>query len=229
MITVLLADDGQVVRAGLRRLLEQAQDVQVIGEATDRWEVVRQTDLLRPHVVLLGIAMPVHDRMEAARQVKEQHPSTGVVLLMMHESEAYLLDSLRCGAEGYVPVSAPAAEVIEAIRRAARGEVYLNPSAARFLLQNLLKSTTREEVRDVYERLSKREREVLVLVGQGLTSRQIAERLRLSPSTVHRHRSTLMRKLGLHDRLGLLRFCIRRGLVDPQQPCPEELSPSRSS
>ena len=188
----------------------------MVGEAADGLQTVMQTELLQPHVVLMGIAMPALDRMAATRQIKEKYPSTSVVFLTMQESEEYFLEAVRCGAEGYVPMSAPAHEVIEAVRRAGKGEVYLHPSVARFLLRSFLKSTARDEARDTYESLTSREREVLVMVGQGLTTQEIAERLCLSPNTVHRHRSTLMQKLGLHDRLDLLRYCIRRGLVDPQ-------------
>lgn len=215
-ITVLLADDHGVVREGLRRLLEESEDIRVVGEAGDGLEAVRQTELLHPQVVLMDIAMPALNGLEATRQIKDRDPSVAVVFLTMHESEEYFLEALQCRAEGYVPKSAPASEVIEAVQCAARGEVYLHPSVTRFLLQSYLSRTTRGEPRDPYDSLTSREREVLRLVASGLTTQEIADRLFLSPNTVHRHRTSLMQKLGLHDRLDLLRYCIRRGLVDAQ-------------
>lgn len=215
-IGVLLADDHAVVREGLRRVLEEAADIHVVGEAVDGLEAVRQTEVLHPKVVLMDIAMPALTGLEATRQIKEQQPGVAVVFLTMHESEEYFLEALRCGAEGYVPKSAPAAEVIEAIQCASRGEVYLHPSVTRFLLQNFLQGAAHGDPRDPYESLTAREREVLLLVANGLTTQDIAERLFLSPNTVHRHRTSLMQKLELHDRLDLLRYCLRRGLLETQ-------------
>ncbi len=215
-VRVLLADDHSVVRDGLRHLLEETGEIRVVGEAADGLAAVEQVDALQPQVVLLDISMPALSGLEAAHQIKERNPSVAVVFLTMHESEQYFLEALRCGAEGYVPKSAPGTEVVEAVRSAARGQVYLHPSVARFLLQSFLQRPAREEPGDPYESLTPREREVLSLVAHGLTTQDIADRLSLSANTVHRHRTSLMQKLGFHDRLDLLRYCIRRGLVDPE-------------
>lgn len=215
-IGVLLADDHAVVRAGLRRLLEETEDLRVVGEAPDGLEAVRQTEQLAPQVVLMDISMPGLNGLDAAREIKSRCPAAAVVFLTMHENEEYFLEALRCGAEGYVPKSAPATEVIEAIRCAARGEVYLHPSVTRFLLRNFLNGAPQTDPTDLYHSLTQREREVLTLVAQGLTTQEIADLLFLSPNTVHRHRTSLMQKLGLHNRLELLRYCMRRGLIDPQ-------------
>ncbi len=215
-IAVLLADDHAVIREGLRRVLEDTGDIVVVGEARDGLEAVRETERLQPQVVLMDIAMPALSGLDATRDIKASHPKVAVVFLTMHESEQYFLEALRCGAEGYVPKSALANEVVEAVRSAARGQVYLHPSVARFLLQGFLQTPATDELNDPYHRLTHREREVLSLVANGLTNQEIAERLVLSPNTVHRHRTSLMQKLGLHDRMELLRYCIRRGLVDPQ-------------
>jgi len=215
-ITVLLADDHAVVREGLRRVLEESgAGIEVIGEASGGLETVQQADVLHPQVVLMDIAMPTINGLEAARQLKARHPSVAVVFLTMHESEEYFLEALRCGADGYIPKSAPTTEVVEAIQSAARGEVYLHQSVTRFLLQNFLNRPSADDADDPYRSLTPREREILALVGNGLTNQEIGERLVLSPNTVHRHRTSMMQKLGLHNRLELLRYCIRRGLVDP--------------
>jgi two-component system response regulator NreC len=215
-ITVLLADDHAVVREGLRRLLDESgAGIEVIGEATGGLEAMQQIDALHPQVVLMDIAMPTLNGLEAARQVKARHPTVAVVFLTMHESEEYFLEALRCGADGYIPKSAPSTEVIDAIQSAARGEVYLHSSVTRFLLKNFLNRPTTDDAGDPYQSLTSREREILALVGNGLTNQEIGERLVLSPNTVHRHRTSMMQKLGLHNRLELLRYCIRRGLVDP--------------
>jgi two-component system response regulator NreC len=215
-ITVLLADDHAIVREGLRRVLEESgTGIEVIGEATSGLETIQKTDVLQPRVVLMDITMPTLNGLEAARQLKARHPATAVVFLTMHESEEYFLEALRCGADGYIPKSAPSTEVLDAIQSAARGEVYLHQSVTRFLLANFLNRPSQDDADDPYHSLTPREREILSLVGNGLTNQEIGERLVLSPNTVHRHRTSLMQKLGLHNRLELLRYCIRRGLVDP--------------
>lgn len=216
-ITVLLADDHVVVREGLRRLLQEASaDIEVVGEATTGLETIQQTEKLHPRVVLMDIAMPSLSGIEAARHLKATCPAVAIVFLTMHESEEYFLEALRCGAEGYVPKSAPSGDVVDAIQSAARGDVYLHPSVTRFLLQNFLNRPAADGTVDSYASLTPREREILTLVANGLTNQEIADQLSLSPNTVHRHRTSLMQKLGLHSRLDLLRYCIRRGLVDPR-------------
>lgn len=212
-ITILLAEDHDVVRQGLRRLLEE-EDMLVVGEAKDGLEAVHLTEQLSPQVVLMDISMPGLNGIEAAGQIKARFPQTAVVFLTMHESEEYFLAALRCGAEGYVPKSAPIAEVLAAIRCSVGGQVYLHPSVTRFLLQNFLSGKGSTDLSDPYHTLTEREREVLSLIAGGLTTQGIGEKLFLSPNTVHRHRVSLMQKLGLHSRLEILKYCIRRGLID---------------
>jgi two-component system response regulator NreC len=214
-ISVILADDHAMVRDGLRRVLDESEDITVVGEAADGEEAVSIVERLRPRVVLLDISMPGLNGMEAARRIKQQCPEVAAVFLTMHESEQYFVEALRCGAEGYVPKSAPASDVVEAVHVAARGQVYLHPSVARFLLQTLLEDEPHSIAADAYASLTPREREVLRLVAGGMTNRDIAERLALSAHTVHRHRTSLMQKLGLHNRLELLRYCMQRGLLPP--------------
>jgi two-component system response regulator NreC len=216
-ITVVLADDHAMVRDGLRRILEESGEIEVVGEASDGLEAVSIVERLRPRVVLMDISMPGLNGVEAARRIKVQCPRVAAVFLTMHESEQYFLEALRCGAEGYVPKSAPASDVVEAVRVAARGQVYLHPSVARFLLRSFLETAMPPAHSDGYERLTPREREILSLVANGLTNEEIATRLVLSANTVHRHRTSLMQKLGLHNRLEVLRYCMSRGLL-PAHP-----------
>jgi two-component system, NarL family, response regulator NreC len=215
-ITVVLADDHAIVRDGLRRVLEETGDIRVIGEARDGLEAVALVERLHPQVVLMDISMPTLSGIEATCQIRARDKLTAVVFLTMHESEQYFLEAMRCGAEGYVPKSAPSSEVVEAVCSAARGQVYLHPSVARFLLQSFLYNGTRGVSEDPYASLTPREREVLSLVANGLSNHDIAVRLYLSPNTVHRHRTSVMQKLGLHNRMDVLRYCIQRGLVDAQ-------------
>lgn len=213
--TVLIVDDHAIMRDGLRRMFEDTDDITVVGEAADGLEAVQKAAQLCPQVVLLDISMPQMSGLEAVRRIKDVVPETAVVFLTMHESEQYFLEALRYRAEGYVPKSAPASEVLEAVRCAGSGQVYLHPSVTRFLLETYFDRPAQEDASDPYHTLTPREREILNLVAVGLTNQDIAQRLVLSPHTVHRHRTNLMQKLGLHDRMHLLRYCIRRGLIDP--------------
>jgi DNA-binding NarL/FixJ family response regulator len=212
-VSIVLADDHAMVRDGLRRVLEEDGEIEVVGEASDGVEAVNLVERLQPTVVLMDISMPGLSGLAATRQIKAQSPSTSVVFLTMHESEQYFLEALRCGAEGYVPKSAPASDVVDAVHVTARGQVYLHPSVARFLLRSFVESSTESTPTDGYASLTPREREVLNLVASGLTNQEMATRLTLSENTVHRHRTSLMQKLGLHSRLEVLRYCMQRGLL----------------
>ena len=214
--TVLLADDHAIVRDGLKRVLEETGQIQVVAQASDGLQAVALAEQLRPQVILMDISMPVLGGLEATRQIKSHNPSTAVVFLTMHESEQYFLEALRCGAEGYVPKSASAEEVVDAVLGAVRGQVYLHPSVARFLLHSFLVNSEQSTAADPYQGLTGRERQVLTLIANGLNNHEIADALVLSPHTVHRHRTNVMQKLGLHDRMDVLRYCIQRGLVDAQ-------------
>ena len=214
-ISVVLVDDHAIVRDGLRRILHESGDIKVVGEAGDGQAAVALTERLHPQVVVMDISMPLLSGVEATRLIKARCPGVAVVFLSMHESEQYFLEALRCGAEGYVPKSAPASDVIDAVRGAAAGQVYLHPSVARYLLQALFVQHATPDPRDHgYSNLTSRERETLRLVAEGLTNHEIAARQELSPNTVHRHRTSLMHKLGLHDRLQLLRYCMQHGLTE---------------
>lgn len=212
VIRVLIADDHTIVRSGVRLLLQAEVDIEVVGEALDGAQAVALTQSLRPDVVLMDIAMPGLGGLEAARQIKALLPEVQILALTMHRSDDYFFEMLRAGASGYVLKGAETSELIAAIRAVARGEVFLYPTMAKHLLQDYL-SRTREPVATGQPRLTPREKEILRLLAEGYTSKEIAERLVLSPSTVHSHQTNLMRKLNLHSRHGLIQYARERGLL----------------
>jgi DNA-binding NarL/FixJ family response regulator len=222
---VLLADDHDILREGLRALLELSGDIIVVGDACTGREAVAETERLRPDVVLMDISMPELDGVEACLRIRQQTPEARVLFLTMHEAEEYFFRALRAGAAGYVIKRTAAADLIAAVRAVARGEAFLSPSMTRALVTDYTQRATpagsarRESmsVDDTYETLTSREREVLQLVAEGATNQEIADRLQLSIKTVQSHRATVMEKLGLRDLPHLVRYAVRRGLVDPER------------
>lgn len=224
-VRVLLADDHDILRDGLRALLEMAPDVAVAGEARTGREAVSEAERLRPDVVLMDISMPELDGVEATRRILQQVPGVRVLFLTMHESEDYFFRALRAGAAGYIVKRTAAADLLAAVRAVARGDSFLSPSVARALVTDYAGRGGRPEREaetpaagggDRYDALTGREREVLKLVGEGYTNQEIADRLSLSIKTVQTHRAAVMEKLGLRDVTHLVRYAVRRGLVDPE-------------
>jgi two-component system, NarL family, response regulator NreC len=220
-IRVLLADDHDILREGLKALLSMQGDVAIVGEAFTGREAVELAERLKPDVVLLDVSMPELDGLEACRRIRAHYPQVQVLLLTMHEREDYLRQALEAGAAGYLVKRTAAAELRLAVRAVAHGDTFLSPSMARTLVRNYL--SLREDgaaadasMADPYESLSSREREVLKLVAEGCTNQDVAEQLVLSVKTVQAHRAHLMEKLGLRDVTHLVRYAVRRGLVDPE-------------
>ncbi|MBI4379814.1 MAG: response regulator transcription factor [candidate division NC10 bacterium] len=209
---ILLADDHAIFRAGLKLLLETQPDFSVIGEAASGQDAIRAVRELRPDLVLMDVAMPGINGFEATRQIKADSPKTQVLALTMHENEQYFFQMLHAGAAGYVIKGAPPEELIEAIRLVTGGQAYLSPPLTRRLLDDYLSRV--KEGQPAGDPLTEREREVLSLIAQGLTSKEIANRLAISPYTVERHRANAMGKLDLHNRAELIRYAIRKGLID---------------
>jgi DNA-binding NarL/FixJ family response regulator len=211
MIKVLVADDHEVVRAGVVAVLRRVPTIQVIGEAADGAEAVEAAKKLRPDVVVLDLTMPGLEGTEAIRRLKKLEPAPGVVVLSMHAAPERAVGAIRAGASGYVVKGGEAAEIVAAVQAVAGRGRYVTPTLAD-AVQGLLA----QGADDPIDTLSPREREVLQLVAEGHTNASIATRLGISPKTVDHHRTNLMQKLDLHDLAAVVRFAIRHGLVAPE-------------
>ncbi len=214
-IRIVIADDHVVLRSGLRKLLNEQPDIEVIGEANDGNEAITRTEELIPDVLLLDITMPNLGGIDVIRIVKARMPKVAILVLTMHEDEGYFIEALKAGASGYVPKKAADTELIAAIRAVNRGEVFIHSSFAKTMVTRMLhgKSSYQEEAIDRYERLSHREQEVLKAVAQGYTNQQVANQLYLSVKTVETYKARIMEKLNLHSRAELVRFALQRGLL----------------
>ena len=213
-LRILVVDDHTLVRAGIRALLGPAPNIEVVGEADDGLSAQTQVRALHPEVVLMDIAMPRMGGVEATRRIKEEFPDVQVLALTVHDNEEYLFQMLRAGACGYVLKKARPAELVDAIEAASRGETFLYPSMAKSLVGDYLRRVESGEETDTYARLTTREREILKLLAEGYTSPEIAEFLHLSVKTVSAHRQHIMEKLDLHRPAQLIKYAIRKGLVE---------------
>jgi DNA-binding NarL/FixJ family response regulator len=214
-LRVLLADDHALVRAGLRKLLESLPDIEVAGEADDGQAVLLLAEQLRPNLVLMDIAMPGLNGLEAAARLTKAHPQTRVLILSMYQNEDYVRQALRAGAAGYLLKDAAPVELELAIKAVLRGETYLSPAVSKGVVSDYVRRLRDEETPG--EALTPRQREVLQLIAEGRTTKQIARRLDLSVKTVETHRTQLMKQLDLHDVAGLVRYAIRTGLISSEK------------
>lgn len=212
-IRILLADDHTLFRNGIRALLEDEQDIVIVGDAEDGHEAVRLAGQLKPHVVLMDIAMPLLNGLEATRQIKREHPEINVLVLTMYDHEEYFREMLQVGASGYIIKRAAATELVAAIHAVYNGESVLSPAITRLLLEDYLRHDIHKQENDPNS-LTSREREVLQLIAEGKTSREIAEILHLSVKTVQSHRTSLMQKLDLHDRGDLIKYAIQKKIIE---------------
>lgn len=210
-IRILIADDHTIVRSGLRLLLEAEPDIDVIGEASDGAEALNLVEEHRPDLVLMDISMPGMDGLEATRQIKANWPEIKVLVLTMHRSDEYFFEMLKAGASGYILKGAETSDLIQAVRVVGRGEVFLYPTMAQKLLKDYLDFVRWGD--GTGSSLSPREKEILRLLSEGCSSKEIAEKLVISPSTVHSHQSNLMTKLGLNSRHELIQYARQRGLT----------------
>lgn len=211
---VLIADDHPIVRDGLRMILEAQPDVEVVGEAATGEEAVERVRATRPDIVLMDLAMPGINGAEATALIRREHPSVHILALTVHESEHYFFRALQAGASGYLIKGATTEELLEALRAVERGGLYLYPTLAKRFLEDYLRRMDTGELRPIADGLTKRETEILRLVSQGLTNQEIANSLSISPNTVQVHRSHIMEKLNLHNRTELIKYAVRRGLLD---------------
>jgi two-component system response regulator NreC len=210
-IRLLLVDDHAVVRFGLKMMLEGESDLEVVGEASTAQEALENALRLKPHVILMDIGLPDSTGIQATEQIKNVAPEISIVALTIHEDEEYFFKMLEAGASGYVPKRAAPNELINAIRVAARGEVFLYPTMAKLLVKDFLDTSGTNS--KALDGLTPRELEILPLLAEENTNVDIAEQLHISPKTVARHRENIMGKLNLHSRAELVRYAIRKGII----------------
>jgi DNA-binding NarL/FixJ family response regulator len=212
--TILLAEDHTLIRSGVRALLEQSGKVEVVDEVGDGRAAVRQAHQLNPDVVLMDVAMPEMNGIEAARQIRQAQPQVRVIMLSIHADRQYVFESLRAGASGYVLKNVALTELLSAIESVANGDTFLSPSLAPLVVEHYVRMAKGKPAASALEALSAREREVLQLLAEGNSSAEIAQRLHISARTVDTHRHNLMEKLDIHSIAGLTKFAIRNGLCE---------------
>jgi DNA-binding NarL/FixJ family response regulator len=216
-VRVLLVDDHTILRDGIRALLSLYEDIEVVGEASDGREGIDRVRALQPDVVLMDMAMPGLGGLEATIEIRRANPECRVLILTQHGNKEYIFPVLKAGASGYVLKKAAGTELVNAIRAVHRGESFLDPSVAKLLLDGYVtKAGEHDEARE-YDRLSDRERQVLKLVAEGHSNKDIADLLCLSVKTVMGHRANVMEKLGIHNRTELIRYAIRKGLIEVEK------------
>lgn len=212
-IRLLLADDHTVFREGIRVLLEARGTFQVVAEAATGQEAIEQARRVKPDVVLMDITMPGMTGLEATQEIRKASPDTRILILTMHGTDEYFFRALQAGASGYILKEVASTDLIMAIDAVVKGEVFLYPALATKLVEDYLRRVGTGEDRTTYEGLTARQREILQLVGEGLTNQEIADRLSLSVHTVQAHRGHIMDKLGLHTRAQLVTYAARMGLL----------------
>ncbi len=213
-IRVLLVDDHAVLRMGLRTLLGQEPDIEVVGEASDGEEAVAEVKRLSPDIVIMDISMPVMDGLEATRRIQQSHPDVKVLVLTIHDNEEYLFQVLEAGGSGYLVKKSADTELISAIRAVYRGEAFLSPLATKMVIGRYLHAMGRGEEKQNYAKLTSREKEVLKLIADGYTNQEIADRLIISVKTVETHRAHILEKLELHSRADLVKYTRTHGILD---------------
>jgi two-component system response regulator NreC len=212
---LLLVDDHAVVRTGLRMLLEGDDEIEIVGEAENASDALNLISQLKPDVVLMDIGLPDMSGIDATRRIRQLAPDSAVLALTIHEDEEYFFKMLDAGASGYVPKRAAPEELLTAIRVTAQGEVYLYPSLAKLLVKDYLTQALQPKNQSTLNGLTPRENEVLTLLADGSSNAEIAQQLSISPKTVARHRENIMGKLNLHTRTELVKYAIRKGIIQP--------------
>jgi len=211
-IRVLVVDDHTIVRDGICALLALVRDIEVIGEASDGGEALKMVKNLEPDVVLMDIAMPSMGGLEATHQICKEFPRTKVIALTQHDDKEFVFPVIEAGASGFISKVAASSELVSGIRSVFQGDSYLSPSVARVLIEDYQQKGSRVS-RDPYSQLTERERDVLRLVAEGHTTQEIADALVISPKTVEGHKTSLMAKLGIHNRIELIKYALRKGII----------------
>jgi DNA-binding NarL/FixJ family response regulator len=212
-IRVLVTDDHAMVRDGICALLALTGDIEAVGIATNGREALEMVRELMPDVVLMDIAMPIMDGIEATRRIHKEFPKVKILALTQYDDKAYVFPVIETGASGFISKTAASSELATGIRSVHRGDSFLSPSVARFLVEDFQQIASRKGSQDPYEQLTNREREVLKLVVEGYTTQEIADMLVLSPKTVERHKTNLMSKLDIHNRTELVKYALRKGII----------------
>jgi two-component system, NarL family, response regulator NreC len=212
-IRILIVDDHEMVRAGMRMLMDSIPDIEVIGEGANGEEALSLAHQLQPDVIIMDVTMPGMNGIEATGRIKQELPQIGILALTIHEGQDYFFQMLHAGASGYVPKRAAPEILVEAVRQVAQGGVFLEPGIARLLVTDYLKRVEEGSEQQSYDGLTGREREVLTHIAQDYTNQEIANLLSISVKTVERHRENIMSKLNLHTRTELVKYAIRKGLV----------------
>jgi len=212
-LRVLLGDDHTVLRQGLRKILEDRRDWRVVAEAGNGRDAVREAIELNPDVAVLDIGMPLLNGIEATRQIIRRAPTVRILILSMHSDQAYVTQAVQAGARGYLLKESAGSELIAAIAAVVAGKSFFSPAVAQVVFDDYVRSLTERGITDRYDALSEREREVLQLVAEGKSSKEIADVLSISPATVETHRTHLLQKLGLKNTAEVVRYAARRGIV----------------
>jgi DNA-binding NarL/FixJ family response regulator len=212
-IRILLADDHEVVRDGVRALLEKQADMLVVGEAADGREAARLAEELAPDVIVMDVGMPNLNGIDATRRILAAHPQIGVVMLSMHQDESYVLRSLKAGAKGYLLKESLRSDVLDAIRAVSQGRSFLTRKISRMMQEDYIQEMEQRGLEDSYDLLTDREREVLQLAAEGKPNKEIAGALSISLTTVETHRTHILQKLGLHSVPELILYAVRKGII----------------
>ena len=212
-VRILLADDHTVVRQGLRKVLEERPDWEVVAEAGDGREAVRLAEQHKPDVAILDVAMPLLNGIEATRQIAKRVPTTRILVLSMHADEAYVTQILQAGATGYLLKDSADVDLLQAVGEVAQGKSFFSPAIARVMLDDYVRQLADKGITDRYESLSSREREIFQLIAEAKTNKEIASLLNVSPSTVETHRAHIMEKLDLHSAAEIVLYAVRRGVI----------------
>ena len=209
-IRILIVDDHPIMRDGICALLSLQKDIEIVGEATDGKESIQKALEFVPDVILMDLAMPGMDGLEATRLLKKKIPQVKILVLTQHETKGYILSAIKAGAAGYIPKKALSSELLQAIHTVNRGDSYLNSSATKAVMEDYQQQVKK----DPYDKLTAREREIMKLVAEGHISREIAKMLSITVNTVLRHRDHVNRKLNLHSRTDLIKYAIQQGLLN---------------
>jgi DNA-binding NarL/FixJ family response regulator len=212
-IRVLVVDDHTIVRDGISALLALAGDIDVVGEATNGNEALKMATKLKPDVVLMDIAMPIMGGLEATRRISRELPDTRVLVVTQHDDKEYVFPVIESGASGLISKAGASSELAEGIRAVYRGDSFLSPSVAKLLVENYQQTAGDRVQQDPYNQLTEREREILKLLAEGFSSQEIADMLVITRKTVEGHKTNLMAKLGIHNKIDLVKYALRRGII----------------